>query len=283
MKSSLINSDSKKNVIQPFFLEEGKKNVIQEKRIEEEKIHYIKNNSFVELEKKNDISLSSDSFVNIGDIKRNKKVDLKNSFHGFSSENILCRSLLLHAFESEKRKISLKMWNGEIQVYKQLLPSLHQSILNFENKNTQGISEGVSLSASASQIQGFHQNHIEKTLSKNSGITTNFSVFKTKSSFQSAIILASLIKQGFEKRQSFRKLWDTILKDLPNTPKKSFFVKGIRIVCSGRLGGVEMAKSDIRKWGETPLHSFNQKIDYAEIASLTRFGKIGVKVWICYR
>jgi small subunit ribosomal protein S3 len=57
--------------------------------------------------------------------------------------------------------------------------------------------------------------------------------------------------------------------------------EGIKIMCSGRLGGAEMARSEQYKDGRTPLHTFRADIDYALGEALTTYGKIGIKVWIC--
>ncbi|MCB9032474.1 MAG: 30S ribosomal protein S3 [Chitinophagales bacterium] len=58
-------------------------------------------------------------------------------------------------------------------------------------------------------------------------------------------------------------------------------VEGIKVKCSGRLGGAEMARSEEYKEGRTPLHTFRADIDYAIKEANTIYGKIGVKVWIC--
>ncbi len=57
--------------------------------------------------------------------------------------------------------------------------------------------------------------------------------------------------------------------------------EGIKIRCSGRLGGVEMARSEEFKQGRTPLHTFRADIDYSWKEALTIYGKIGIKTWIC--
>jgi len=56
---------------------------------------------------------------------------------------------------------------------------------------------------------------------------------------------------------------------------------GIKIKCSGRLGGAEMARSESYKDGRIPLHTFRADIDYALAEANTVYGKICVKVWIC--
>ena len=57
--------------------------------------------------------------------------------------------------------------------------------------------------------------------------------------------------------------------------------EGVRICCSGRLGGAEMARKEQYKQGRIPLHTLRADIDYARITANTTYGSIGVKVWIC--
>ena len=56
--------------------------------------------------------------------------------------------------------------------------------------------------------------------------------------------------------------------------------KGIKIVCSGRLSGSEMARREWVRDGRVPLHTLRADIDFAQDEALTTFGRIGVKVWI---
>jgi small subunit ribosomal protein S3 len=56
--------------------------------------------------------------------------------------------------------------------------------------------------------------------------------------------------------------------------------KGIRIQCSGRLGGAEMSRSEFYREGRVPLHTLRADIDYGFYEARTTFGRIGVKVWI---
>jgi small subunit ribosomal protein S3 len=59
-----------------------------------------------------------------------------------------------------------------------------------------------------------------------------------------------------------------------------FGAKGIKISCSGRLGGAEMARQEWCREGRVPLHTLRADIDYGLAESLTTYGIIGVKVWI---
>lgn len=57
--------------------------------------------------------------------------------------------------------------------------------------------------------------------------------------------------------------------------------EGIKILCSGRLGGSEMSRSEGYKEGKIPLHTLRADIDYGFTEARTTYGAIGVKVWIC--
>ena len=59
-------------------------------------------------------------------------------------------------------------------------------------------------------------------------------------------------------------------------------MKGLKFHVQGRLQGVEMAKTEVTKFGKISLHVFSSKVDYAEAKASTNFGILGVKVWICY-
>jgi small subunit ribosomal protein S3 len=61
---------------------------------------------------------------------------------------------------------------------------------------------------------------------------------------------------------------------------KSPGVKGIRVQCSGRLGGAEMSRSEFYREGRVPLHTLRANIDYGFYEARTTFGRIGVKVWL---
>ena len=55
---------------------------------------------------------------------------------------------------------------------------------------------------------------------------------------------------------------------------------GIRIQCSGRLGGAEMSRREWYREGRVPLHTLRAKIDYGFCTAATTMGSIGIKVWI---
>ena len=60
-----------------------------------------------------------------------------------------------------------------------------------------------------------------------------------------------------------------------------FGAQGIRLRCSGRLGGAEIARTEWYREGKVPLHTLRTPIDYGFAEANTVYGKIGVKCWIC--
>jgi len=65
--------------------------------------------------------------------------------------------------------------------------------------------------------------------------------------------------------------------------KQNKEVKGIKIKLSGRLNGVEIARSEWLDWGAMPLQTIRADIDYSEATAFCTYGTIGIKVWIIRR
>ena len=91
-----------------------------------------------------------------------------------------------------------------------------------------------------------------------------------------AQLVADNIAQQLEGRISFRRA----MKQSVSAAMRMGAV-GIRVMCAGRLGGAEMARSEQYKEGRIPLHTLRADIDYATSTGFTIYGTIGVKVWIC--
>jgi len=90
-----------------------------------------------------------------------------------------------------------------------------------------------------------------------------------------AQLVAENVALQLERRVAFRRA----MKRAVGTTLK-FGAKGIKIECSGRLGGVEMARTEWYREGRVPLHTLRADIDYGFAEAKTIYGVIGVKVWI---
>ncbi len=90
-----------------------------------------------------------------------------------------------------------------------------------------------------------------------------------------AKLVAESIRQQLERRVSFRR---AMKKAIGNAIKGG--AKGIKVSCSGRLGGADMSRVERYSEGRVPLHTLRADIDYGTAEALTTYGITGVKVWI---
>lgn len=90
-----------------------------------------------------------------------------------------------------------------------------------------------------------------------------------------AQLVAESIAQQLERRIAFRRA----MKKSINSALR-FGAQGIKVSCSGRLGGAEMSRTEWFKEGRVPLHTLRADIDYGLAEAKTTYGIIGVKVWI---
>jgi small subunit ribosomal protein S3 len=91
---------------------------------------------------------------------------------------------------------------------------------------------------------------------------------------------AQLVAQGVAEQLSNRVSFRRAMRKSMQSALKSPGVKGIRVQCSGRLGGAEMSRSEFYREGRVPLHTLRANIDYGFYEARTTFGRIGVKVWL---
>ena len=96
-----------------------------------------------------------------------------------------------------------------------------------------------------------------------------------KNPFEDATLIAKYIGEQLEKRTPFRRAMKQTIKKVQRTE-----MKGIKIQVSGRLNGVEMARSEWKRDGRVPLHTLRAKIDYTHQEALTIYGLMGIKVWL---
>ena len=90
-----------------------------------------------------------------------------------------------------------------------------------------------------------------------------------------AQLVAENIADQLERRIAFRR---AMKQAMGRTMRMG--AEGIKIMCSGRLGGAEIARTEWVSDGKVPLHTLRADIDYATAEANTTYGKIGVKVWI---
>ncbi len=117
---------------------------------------------------------------------------------------------------------------------------------------------------------------LEEELKKLTGKDVKILISEIKRPELDALLVAENIAQQLEGRNSFR---PAMKQSVSSTMRMG--AQGIRIMCAGRLGGAEMARTEQYKEGRIPLHTLRADIDYGTAEAQTIYGIIGIKVWIC--
>ncbi len=123
--------------------------------------------------------------------------------------------------------------------------------------------------------RGQEAERIRGDLEKLTGKQVQLNILEVKQPELDAQLVAQGIAEQLSSRVSFRR---AMRKGMQTTMKSG--AKGIRVQCSGRLGGAEMSRSEFYREGRVPLHTLRADIDYGFYEARTTFGRIGVKVWI---
>jgi len=117
---------------------------------------------------------------------------------------------------------------------------------------------------------------LEEELKKFTGRECKILISEVRRPELDAILVAENVAQQLEGRVSFRR---AMKQAVSSTMRMGAL--GIRIMCAGRLGGAEMARTEQYKEGRIPLHTLRADIDYGVATASTIYGQIGIKVWIC--
>jgi small subunit ribosomal protein S3 len=123
---------------------------------------------------------------------------------------------------------------------------------------------------------GTEVDRIKEELKKLTGKDVQINIVEIRRPELDATIVAESVAKQLEARVNFRR---AVKMAIASTMRMG--AQGIKVRCSGRLGGAEMARAEEYKQGRTPLQTLRADIDYALVEAATIYGKIGVKVWIC--
>jgi len=124
--------------------------------------------------------------------------------------------------------------------------------------------------------RGTEADRIRGDLEKLTGKQVQLNILEVKNPESVAQLVAQGVAEQLSNRVAFRRAMRKAIQSAMRQPN----VKGIRVQCSGRLGGAEMSRSEFYREGRVPLHTLRADIDYGLYEARTTFGRIGVKVWI---
>jgi len=122
---------------------------------------------------------------------------------------------------------------------------------------------------------GSEVDKLKEELKKITSKEVQLNIFEIKRPELDAFLVGSSIARQIENRISYRR---AIKMSIAAAMRMN--AEGIKIQISGRLNGVEMARSESYKEGRIPLSTFRADIDYAIVEAHTTYGRLGVKVWI---
>ena len=117
---------------------------------------------------------------------------------------------------------------------------------------------------------------LEEELKKVTAKDVKILIHEIKRPELDSYLVAEAIASQLEGRISFRRAMKQSI-----TQAMRMGAEGIRVMCAGRLGGAEIARTEHYKDGRIPLQTIRADIDYATATARTIYGAIGVKVWIC--
>ncbi len=121
----------------------------------------------------------------------------------------------------------------------------------------------------------FDFSKIKGKLSRLSANEIVLNIKEVKKPETNSFLVAENIAQQLVKRVSYRRAMKRAMQSALRLG-----AKGIKVSCSGRLGGNEIARTEWLRDGSIPSHTLRADIDYAEAEALTTYGIIGIKVWI---
>lgn len=123
--------------------------------------------------------------------------------------------------------------------------------------------------------RGGEVDKLREELEDLTGRKVGVNVIEIKEPDLSAMLVGEAIAEQLGKRASFRRTMKQFCEAAMNAG-----AKGVKIMCSGRLAGSEMARRETQKLGSIPLHTLDANVDYATAVARTTYGAIGIKVWI---
>ena len=116
---------------------------------------------------------------------------------------------------------------------------------------------------------------LKKAVSKLTASEVHINIVEVRKPEIDSTLVADSIAQQLERRVAFRRAMKRAVQSAMRLG-----AEGIRINCSGRLGGAEIARMEWYREGRVPLHTLRADIDYGVATAFTTFGTCGVKVWI---
>lgn len=219
---------------------------------------------------KEDYFIRSNIEKTFNDILSISKIEIERiNEEGQKQEQI---TITLHALFPREKEISRKL--GKYFLDLEDSKDLKNKVLKLKNIS--------SLYSSKENIKKFTSLLLKRTIRnfiRFLQVKTNKNYFLNikfiKNPFEDAALIAKFIADQLEKRTPFRRAVKQTIKKVQRT-----FMKGVKVQVSGRLNGIDIARSEWKLDGQVPLHTLKANIDYTHQMAQTIYGVIGIKVWL---
>jgi small subunit ribosomal protein S3 len=155
----------------------------------------------------------------------------------------------------------------------------HASVARVEIGRSRGIVEIIVFSSRPGVVigrKGEGVERLQKELAKITKEKTKIDIKEIRKPEIWAQIMAGQLVYQLERRMAFRRAMKQVLEEIMRNSQ----IQGARVKIKGRLGGTEIARSESLTEGSIPLQTLRADIDYGFALARTKFGSIGVKVWI---
>lgn len=116
---------------------------------------------------------------------------------------------------------------------------------------------------------------LRRRLADMMGVPVHVNIEEIRKPELDAYLVAQNVAQQLERRVQFRRAMRRVIQNAMRLG-----AKGVKVRVAGRLGGAEIARSEVYHEGRVPLHTLRADIDYATFEALTTYGVLGIKVWI---
>jgi len=116
---------------------------------------------------------------------------------------------------------------------------------------------------------------LRKSVAKMTNSEVAINIVEVRKPEVDAVLVAESIAQQLERRVAFRRAMKRAVQSAMRLG-----AEGIKIICAGRLGGAEIARTERYREGRVPLHTLRADVDYGEATAHTAYGTNGIKVWI---
>ena len=187
----------------------------------------------------------------------------------------------------------IKTWDAKWYAGKDFAANLHEDLKIRKFIKTKAFSAGVSklvIERASNRVKviihtakpgmiigrgGAGIEDMKKSLKQLTGKQIDINIAEVRQPDLDAQLVAENIAAQLERRIAFRR---AMKQSIQRTMRMG--AKGIKVMCGGRLGGAEIARSEAARDGSIPLHTLRADIDYGTAEAHTTYGLIGVKVWI---